>query len=207
MSLERASGRRAAVFFDRDGTLVREIEGALCAAAQLELLPGAALAVQRVNQAGLAAIVVTNQSAIARGWMGHFELERVHVALCERLLEKGARLDGVLHCPHLEGGGVAPYHRPCSCRKPAPGLLLAAARRFEIDLAHAWVIGDALRDLAAAAAVGVRRILVRTGKGEREAARLAELPANAQPFAICDGVLEAVELALDLGARSPLQGR
>lgn len=207
MSPARASGSRAAIFFDRDGTLVREVEGALSNPAQLELLSGAAQSVRRANQADVAALVVTNQSAIARDWMTHFELERVHSALCTRLLEQGARLDAILHCPHLESGGFAPYHRVCRCRKPAPGLLLLAAERFDLDLARSWVIGDALRDLAAAAAVGARSILVRTGKGEREAARLAELSTQAQPFAICDGVLEAVERVLDSAARAPVQGR
>ena len=207
MSLARTSGRRAAVFFDRDGTLVREVEGALSKPAQLELLAGAAQSVQRANQAGFAALVVTNQSAIARNWMTHFELERVHAGLCERLLEQGARLDAILHCPHLESGGFAPYRRVCSCRKPAPGLLLLAAERFDLDLARSWVIGDALRDLAAAAAAGARSILVRTGKGEHEAARLTELPEQARPFAICTGVLEAVELALDSAARGANQGK
>ncbi len=195
------------MFFDRDGTLIREVEGALSNPAQVELLAGAAQSVQRTNQAGFAALVVTNQSAIARNWMTHFELERVHARLCERLLEQGAKLDGILHCPHLESGGFAPYHRACQCRKPAPGLLLAAADRFALDLARSWVIGDALRDLAAAAAVGAHSILVRTGKGKHEAERLAELPAQAQPFAICAGVLEAVELALDSATRAAPQGR
>ena len=151
--------------------------------------------------------MVTNQSAIARDWMTHFELERVHAALCERLLEQGARLDAILHCPHLDSGGFAPYHRACRCRKPAPGLLLLAAQRFDLDLARCWMIGDALRDLAAAHAVGARSILVRTGKGEREASRIAELSPQARPFAVCADVLEAVELALDVSAHDDSQGK
>jgi histidinol-phosphate phosphatase family protein len=188
---------RRALFFDRDGTLNREVEGALASPAQLELLPRAAEAVARANGAGWLAIVLTNQSAIARGWMTPFELERVHAALRARLAEHGARLDDVLYCPHFDEGGLAPYARPCECRKPQPGLLRLAAERWDLDLGASWVVGDAVRDLAAARAVGARAILVRTGKGAREAARLSE-PGSAVPcHAVAADVGEAVLLALE----------
>lgn len=203
MSDAPPAASRAAVFFDRDGTLNVEIESPLAFPEQLVLVPGAGDAVARVNAAGRLALVLTNQSAIARGWMTHFELERVHAELGARLAETGARLDGILHCPHLPGGGHAPYHRDCACRKPKPGLLQLAARRWNVDLARSWVIGDALRDLECGAAFGVRGILVRTGKGEREAQRVADLPEVARPFAIVPSVREAVELAL----APPAQGR
>jgi histidinol-phosphate phosphatase family protein len=188
---------RAALFLDRDGTLNREVEGALRCEQQLELLPGAAAAIQLIASAGRACVVLTNQSAIARGWMTHYELERVHAALVERLAREGASIDGILHCPHLDSGGLAPYHRACNCRKPAPGLLLEAASRWDLDLSRSWIIGDALRDLAAGAALGVRGVLVRTGKGAAQAQLAADLPAVSRPAAICADLLEAVQFALD----------
>jgi len=196
VSQARRSSARAALFLDRDGTLNREVEGALSRPEQLELLPGALEALRRIQASGRAAVVLTNQSAIARGWMTHFELERVHSALQERLAAEGLHLEGILHCPHLDSGGLPPYHRVCACRKPAPGLILEAAALWNLDLARSWVIGDALRDLEAGAALGLRGILVRSGKGEREAARAQQLPPSARPTAIAAGILEAVELAL-----------
>ncbi|HUR29661.1 MAG TPA: HAD family hydrolase [Planctomycetota bacterium] len=205
MSDTPPAASRPAVFFDRDGTLNVEIERPLVSPEQLVLLPGAAEAVASVNAAERIALVVTNQSAIARGWMTHFELEQVHAGLRARLAASGARLDGILHCPHLPGGGSAPYHRDCACRKPKPGLLHLAARRWNVDLARSWVIGDALRDLESGAELGVRGILVRTGKGAREAQRVADLPERARPFAIVPNVREAVAVALTTPA--PGQGR
>lgn len=196
MSVALQPAARAALFLDRDGTLNREVEGALRTPEQLELLGGAVEALLQIHAAGRAVVVLTNQSAIARGWMTHFDLERVHAALRERLASHGARLDGILHCPHLDSGGLPPYHRSCACRKPAPGLLLEAAARWNLDLSRSWVIGDALRDLAAGAAVGVRGILVRTGKGGREALRVEQLAPQARPAAVLPGVLEAVQFAL-----------
>ena len=196
MKPQPRAAARAAVFFDRDGTLNREVEGALSKPEQLELLPRAAQALRRVNDAGWPALVLTNQSAIARGWMTHAELEHVHAALRERMEAQGARVDGILHCPHLDSGGLPPYWRSCNCRKPAAGLLLWAAARWNLDLARSFVIGDALRDLAAGRAVGARGILVRTGKGEGESMRLHELTIHERPLAVVADVLEAVELAL-----------
>ncbi len=201
------AGIGAALFFDRDGTLNREVEGALSRPEQLELLPGAAEAVARANAAGFLALVLTNQSAIARGWMTHFELERVHAALRSGLALAGAHLDAVLVCPHLDSGGLPPYHRTCDCRKPKAGLFRFAAARWKLDLARSWVIGDALRDLAGGAALGVRGILVRTGKGASEAQRLNELPLAARPFAVASNVLEAVDLALAAPPERQPQGR
>ena len=197
MNPARPLRARAALFLDRDGTLNREVEGALCRPEQLEFLPGAVEALRKIQAAGRAAVVLTNQSAIARGWMTHYELERVHAALLDRLAAEGVRVEGILHCPHLDSGGLPPYHRSCACRKPAPGLLLEAAALWNLDLSRSWVIGDALRDLAAGAALGVRGILVRTGKGEREAERAKDLPLPQRPTAVAAGVLDAVQFALD----------
>ena len=164
---------RPAAFLDRDGTLNVEVEGALASARQVELLPGAAAAVARLNAAGLPVVVVSNQSAIARGWLDHERLARVQDELARRLAAAGARVDLWIACPHHPDEGLAPYRRACPCRKPAPGLLREAARRLDLDLSASWIVGDAARDLAAGAAVGARGILVRTGKGQRELGRLS----------------------------------
>jgi len=163
---------RAAVFVDRDGTLVDEL-GFLRRAEDLRLLPAAAAGVRALNQAGLPVIVVTNQSGLARGLFSADDLAAIHARLERELAREGARLDAILHCPHHPTEGEPPLRRTCECRKPAPGLLLEAARRFELDLAASWMVGDSLDDLEAGRRAGVLgTILVLTGKGPRELERV-----------------------------------
>ena len=159
---------RPAVFFDRAGTLLVELPVPLADPARIELLPGAAEVLADVRAAGFLCVLVTNQSAIARGLLDLERLARVHDALRERLAAEGARFDLVLHCPHHPSEGFPPYRRACPCRKPEPGLVLEAARRLPIDLARSWMVGDALRDLECGARAGVRGLLVATGIGARE---------------------------------------
>lgn len=185
---------RPAVFLDRDGTLVDEL-GFLARAEDLRLLPGAAEAVRRLNEQGLVAVVVTNQSGIARGLFGERELAAVHARLAAELARAGAHLDDVLHCPHHPSEGSPPWRQRCPCRKPAPGLVLEAARRHGLALADSWMIGDSLRDLECGARAGLAgSILVRTGKGADE---LATLPAAERARTlVAPDVLGAVELLL-----------
>ena len=162
-----------AVFLDRDGTLVDEL-GFLVRASDLRLLPGAAEGVRRFNQAGWRVVVVTNQSGIARGLLDEPTLAAIHARLATELARSGARLDAILHCPHHPDEGVPPLRGVCACRKPSPGLLLQAARRFELDLGASWTIGDSLRDLEAGRRAGLAGgVLVLTGKGSAERALLA----------------------------------
>ncbi len=167
-----ADRKRPAVFIDRDGTLNREIEGALSRPEQLEIAPAAARALRSLGDAGFRLVVITNQSAIARGELDHERLARVHEALALELERDGATIDLFVACPHHESEGFAPYRRLCPCRKPRPGMLLDAAERLDLDLAKSFVIGDAERDLEAGRAVGARGVLVASGKGTRELERM-----------------------------------
>jgi D-glycero-D-manno-heptose 1,7-bisphosphate phosphatase len=128
----------------------------------VELMPGAAAAVARLNRAGLPVVLVTNQSGIGRGLFGEAGFQAVQERLADLLAAGGARLDAVYHCPH------APDHvPPCDCRKPAPGLFLRAAREHGLDLASSFYAGDRLRDVAPAAELGGTGILVTAGaRGE-----------------------------------------
>jgi D-glycero-D-manno-heptose 1,7-bisphosphate phosphatase len=168
------SVRRPAIFLDRDGTLTRESADWIVAPEQLELLPGAGQALRELERLGFLRIVVTNQSVVARGLLGEDGLARIHARLLELLAAEHASLDALYYCPHHESEGVGIYKRVCACRKPRPGLIERAAREHDVDLARSWVIGDALRDLEAGAALGVRGILVASGKGATEQARLVE---------------------------------
>ena len=157
------SRARPAVFLDRDGVLNRDI-GGVRKADDFELLPFAAEAVRRINESGRLAVVITNQPVIAKGWTSRGELDRIHHKMETLLGRDGAYLDALYYCPHHPDRGfpgeVAELKVPCQCRKPAPGLLYAAARDLNIDLTNSVFIGDSDRDFACARAAGVRPIAV-----------------------------------------------
>jgi histidinol-phosphate phosphatase family protein len=145
---------RPAVFFDRDGTLIED-EHYLSDPAHVRLRGGAAAAVRRVNEAGLAAVVVTNQSGIARGLFTEDDYARVRDRVIELLAAGGARIDATYHCPHHpEFGG------PCACRKPGIALFQQAASEHALDLARSAFVGDRLRDVSPAARFGALGVLV-----------------------------------------------
>jgi len=149
---------------DRDGTLTEEV-GYVNHPSRLRLLPRSAEAIRRLNSAGIAAVVVTNQAGIARGYFSEEVLAAVNAALVSQLKDEGAHLDGVYVCPHHPTEGAPPYRIVCDCRKPKPGLLLRAATDLGLDLARSTLVGDKGSDLVAAHAVGARSVLVLTGYG------------------------------------------
>ena len=167
--------RRAAVFLDRDGTLIED-RHYLRDPAQVRLLPGAAEAVRRLNGAAVPAVVVTNQSGIARGLLTEAEYAATVRRLDELLLAAAAHVDGHYHCPHLPE-----LTGPCDCRKPGPLLYQRAARELELDLSASWWVGDRERDIAAADRFGGQAILVLTGAGQEEARQLRDEPRATAP--------------------------
>lgn len=158
--------RQRAVFLDRDGVLNHEIDGVL-RPDQLQMLPGAAEAVARLNDSPYLALGATNQPALAKGFMTPADLHDVHVALDANLAASGAFLDDIYVCPHHPEAGwpgeVPTLKIDCDCRKPAPGLLLQAAQMHNIDLAQSWMIGDHVRDIAAGRSAGARSLGVGPG--------------------------------------------
>jgi D-glycero-D-manno-heptose 1,7-bisphosphate phosphatase len=184
---------RPAVFLDRDGTLNREVDY-LSRADEFEFLPGVPTALARLAQAGFALVVVTNQSGIARGKLDEATLGEIHRRMEQELAAEGVQLDGIEFCPHHPKVGPPAYRRTCGCRKPAPGMLLVAAAAHDLDLARSWTIGDSGRDLEAGHAAGTRAILVLTGKGRQELARLEG--EGARPGLVAEDLVAAVELIL-----------
>ena len=162
--------RRPAVFLDRDGTLIED-RHYLRDPDQVYLLPGTADAVRQLNGAAIPAVVVTNQSGIARGLLTEADYAATARRLDELLAAAGARLDGHYHCPHLPD-----VSGPCDCRKPGPLLYERAARDLDLDLAASWWVGDRERDLAAADRFGGRAILVLTGAGLDESRQPRDVP-------------------------------
>ena len=156
-------GSRKAIFMDRDGVLNRHV-GFLKDPDQLELLPGAAEAVRSINASPYLAIVVSNQPVIARGDCSFAELQAIHAKLETLLGREGAYLDAIYYCPHHPDRGFVgerlEYKGPCSCRKPAPGMLLQAAEDFSIDLGQSYMIGDSESDLEAGRRAACRDALL-----------------------------------------------
>ncbi len=153
---------RRFVILDRDGTLIVE-RHYLSDPAQVELVPGAARALRELATMGLGRIVVTNQSAVGRGFFDLTRLAEIHRRLQELLQAEGTSLDGIYFCPHV------PEDR-CACRKPLPGLLERAGRELGFLPAESFVIGDKACDVDLGRAVGARTFLVKTGYGARLAA-------------------------------------
>lgn len=151
---------RPAVFVDKDGTLIED-RGDTADPAQLHFLPGAGAALATLAQAGFALVVVTNQSGIARGHFSRADFASLQAALYRRLHEEfGVALTDLMLCPHAPGRNGAPA---CLCRKPAPGLLIRAARAHRLDLAQSWIVGDTLDDIEAGHRAGCRAIMLDRG--------------------------------------------
>jgi D-glycero-D-manno-heptose 1,7-bisphosphate phosphatase len=149
----------AAVFLDRDGTLIRDV-GYLQRAAQIEILPKVAPALCQLRNHGFRLVVVTNQSAVGRGWMTERDLAQVHASLVAQLAEHGARLDAIYYCPHHPVEGVGRYRTSCRCRKPDVGMIERAAAELGVNPAASYVIGDQKRDMELAERVGATALLI-----------------------------------------------
>lgn len=170
VSARNLSKKQKAIFLDRDGT-INVYKGFLTKAEDFELIPGAAEAIKLINRSGYLAIVVSNQPVIARGDCTFEELQTIHNRMETLLGKEGAFVDAIYYCPHhpdkgFEGERVE-YKIDCDCRKPKSGLLLKAAKDWNIDLNESYMIGDSERDVAAGNAAGCKQsYLVKTNEPE-----------------------------------------
>jgi histidinol-phosphate phosphatase family protein len=161
---------RSAVFVDKDGTLLDDVPFNV-EPARIRLRSGAEYALPRLRSLGLPIVVVSNQSGLARGYFSEAELARADARLRELVAETGAELLGTHYCPHHPRGTVARWAIECGCRKPAAGLLEAAAREHGISLASSWMIGDILDDVEAGRRAGVTTVLLEGGETEWRSGR------------------------------------
>ena len=184
---------RPAVFLDRDGTILDEL-GYLTPDAELTIYPWSLDAIRLLRRAGFAIVVVTNQGGIGRGLYTREFVEETHRRLDERFRLAGATVDGWYFCPHHSEALLPEFAGPCSCRKPAPGLVHEAVRTLELDPQRSWVIGDQWRDIALGHAVGARTILVHTGHGLTQDAKW---PADVRrPTMVSDTLIAAASAIL-----------
>ena len=154
------TNKQKAIFLDRDGTINKYV-GFLRNIDDFELIEGVAEAIKLINQSGYLAIVVTNQPVIARGEVTWEELNEIHKKMTTLLGKEGAYVDGIYICPHHPDKGFEgerpEYKIDCDCRKPKPGLLLQAAKDFNIDMSESYMIGDSHRDVEAGENAGVMK--------------------------------------------------
>lgn len=148
------------VILDRDGVINFDSDQYIKSPAEWKPIPGSPEAIARLNQAGYRVVVATNQSGVGRAMFDMDTLNAIHDKMHKTLSAAGGRIDSVFYCPHAADAG-------CDCRKPLPGMLERIAACYNTDLANVPLIGDSVRDLQAAVAIGARPMLVLTGKGKK----------------------------------------
>jgi D-glycero-D-manno-heptose 1,7-bisphosphate phosphatase len=173
------------VILDRDGVINQDSDAYIKSPEEWIPIPGSPEAIARLKRAGYTVVVATNQSGIARGYYDLGTLERIHRKMEQTLRAAGGSVDGIFFCPHGPDDG-------CDCRKPKPGLLRQIEAAFDLKLSGVPVIGDSLRDLQSADAVGARGILVLTGKGNKT----ARDPALDTTVPVYDDLARAVDALL-----------
>ena len=185
------SGR--AVFLDRDGTMIEDV-GYLDRLERLKLFPYTIDAVRLLNRAGYKVVVITSQNGVAQGVLTEAFLRDAHAHLSGLCEAAGAKIEGFYYCPHSTHAVVEQYRTDCECRKPKPGMILAAARDHSLDLSKSFVIGDRWRDIEMGLAAGAGALLVETGYGRTEAARR---PARVPPVVVTATLIEATSWILE----------
>jgi D-glycero-D-manno-heptose 1,7-bisphosphate phosphatase len=173
------------IILDRDGVINQDSDDYIKSPEEFIPIPGSLEAIAQLNHAGYTVMVATNQSGISRGYYDIDTLNRMHEKLKRLLNNFGGHIDGIFFCPH----GPDDH---CDCRKPKTGLYKEIAQRAGVSLEGVPVVGDSLRDIQSAQAVGARPILVKTGKGERTLAKgegLDNVPVYADLSECVDSLL------------------
>jgi D-glycero-D-manno-heptose 1,7-bisphosphate phosphatase len=179
--------KQPAIFLDRDGVIIENCSNYVRSWADVELFPQAIDALVALRDSPYRIVLVTNQSAVGRGLITRETAEAINDRLLAVIEDAGGRVDAVYMCPHGPDDG-------CDCRKPLPGLLLRAAADLDLDLDRSLMIGDALTDIQAGQAAGVRSALLRTGRGRAQ----EQLPAadDLPPFPIFDTLADALNFLI-----------
>ena len=196
--------KRPAVFLDRDGT-INEQMGYVNHISRFVLLPGAAEGIRLLNSHGYLAIVLSNQSGVARGYFPMALIDRVHAHMEDLLAKEGAHIDGIFFCPHYPRGIVPEYSVVCDCRKPGTGMVQKACEKFDIDMRNSYVIGDRCSDIELAVRSHLQGIMVRTGYGLGDIEYV--LPQKPfKPLHIAEDLRHSVCWIIEQGKRITLTG-
>ena len=181
---------KKAIFLDRDGTIIEE-RGYICQLFESEIFPFTYEAVRMMNKNHFKVIGITNQSSIARGICTMEQVETIQREITGILEKKDAVIDKFYYCPYHPEGGFEEFRKVSEWRKPAPGMILQAAKDFNIDLSESYMMGDDLIDIEAGKNAGCRTVLVLTGKGRMTREKLLE--KNIQPDIISENILTAIK--------------
>lgn len=187
--------KRPAVFIDRDGT-INEQMGYINHIKRFVILDGTAEAIRILNRNKFLAIIVSNQSGVARGYFPIELVNEVHEHMIDLLKKKNAFIDGIYFCPHYAGGSVKEYSIPCNCRKPDTGLISKASEHLSIDMSRSYVIGDRLSDIELSYRANLKGILVKTGYGLGDLKYLAPY-SPFQPLHVAENLLHAVRWIIE----------
>ena len=187
-----------AIFLDRDDTLIED-PGYINNPGQVHLLPHAAETLIELRRLGYRLVVVTNQSAVARGIVTEEGLAEIHDRLIELLHREGAGVDAIYYCPYHPNGIVPEYRRDSDLRKPNPGMLLLAADEMDLDLERSWMLGNSYRDIAAGQRAGCRTILVTSAEKP-----VSKKPTDPVPFRKAVNLREAVNIIKTFDQQRPI---
>lgn len=186
--------KKAAVFLDRDGNINRDM-GYPNSFDLVEIYPYSFEALRKINQAGLLAVVISNQSGVGRGLIEEPQLRDIHDRMQEAFRQQEAHFDGIYYCPHFVSSRIPVYDKDCECRKPRPGMGLRAAAELGIDTSRSYMVGDKVADVQFGRNLGARSVLVLTGYGQ---ATLAKLRAQGtEPAHVAQNLLDAVNWILE----------
>lgn len=194
--LERPPASNRALFLDRDGTLIKD-KDYLADPDRVEPIAGSIEALKEAIGEGYKIIVISNQSGVARGKFTEREVRLVNQRVLDLYREQGILIDDILYCPYLKSGKLSEYSREHRCRKPRPGMIEEAVRRHRINPFESYVIGDKLSDVNLAYVTGGKGVLVRTGYGAAEEAKIGSL--GLAPEKITDNLYEAVKYIIERG--------
>jgi D-glycero-D-manno-heptose 1,7-bisphosphate phosphatase len=189
--------KNKAVFIDRDGTLNVE-KNYVHKISDFEFIAGAPEAVRLLNENGFKVIVISNQSGIARGYYTPNDVHLLHDHIQRELRKEKAYIDAFFYCPHHPEGTVEEFRKACDCRKPNPGMIHQAEKKFDLDLSRSFIIGDHLSDVRLKERVPFSMILVRTGHGKKTTEQLTGESVN--PDYIEENLLEAVKKIIHISA-------
>lgn len=181
--------KKKAVFLDRDGTINKDV-GYPDSFSVIEIYPYSFEAIRKINEIGLLAVIITNQSGVGRGLIVEKNLHDIHRKLRDSFAEWNAHFDGIYYCPHYLLSSTPQYRKDCHCRKPNPGMALQAATDLKIEMKNSYMVGDKVEDILFGLNIQAKSILVLTGYGQESLPKLKK--RGIKPAYVAQNLLDAV---------------
>lgn len=192
--------KKRAVFLDRDGTINKDV-GYPSSFSMIQIFPYSFEAIRKINEAGLFAVIVSNQSGVGRGLIVEKDLHDIHQKLKAAFAKRNAHFDGVYYCPHYRLSSIPRYRKNCRCRKPNPGMGLQAAAELNIDMNNSYMVGDKVEDILFGRNIQAKPILLLTGFGQEALPKLKK--KRIAPAYVAANLLDAVNWILKQEKKMP----